>query len=378
MITILFIDDESFIRSLVKNYLEISGELKVDLAPSAEEAVDMMKGAIYDAIVCDYEMPGGMNGIDLLRRIREAGNTIPFLIFTGRGQEEVAIDAINCGADFYIQKGKANRGQFADLVQKIIQAVQRRRTEDALRESERNYRNLVENLPDIILTTDQNGDIISLNSTGAKILGIQPDPMLHQPWTSILEPGDIKRAGDMFNAMISGKEALKELPARLSPPGHGSEGIPVIITGSPVQDDRGSINGARLLFRDMSRLTETAEQLRATAETLNTLLSMLPLAVITLDRQGTVKDWNPGAADLLGWTDEETMGNFFPAVPMDKVPEFRRLLLRCLQVKGVHHLPFQARRRDGTMADLALYAAPLRNQNGKAENILLIARENFV
>lgn len=376
MITILFIDDESFIRSLVKNYLEISGELKVDLAPSAEEAIDMMNDAIYDAIVCDYEMPGGMNGIDLLRWIREAGNTIPFLIFTGRGQEEVAIDAINCGADFYIQKGKANRGQFADLVQKIIQSVQRRRTENALRESERNYRNLVENLPDIILTTDQNGDIISLNSTGAGRLGIQPDPMLHQPWTSILAPGDAKRAGDAFNAMISGKEALKELPARLSYSSQGSEGVPVTITGSPLEDDRGSINGARLLFRDMSGLIETAEQLRATAETLNTLLSMLPLAVITLDRQGTVKDWNPGAADLLGWTDEETVGKFLPAVPMEKVSEFRRLLMRCLQAQGVHHLPFRAQRRDGTMADLALYAAPLHNQNGKADNILLIAREN--
>ena len=63
-----------------------------------------MAGVDYEVIVSDYQMPG-MNGIEFLKRLRSQLGHIPFILFTGRGREEVAIEALNCGADFYLQKG---------------------------------------------------------------------------------------------------------------------------------------------------------------------------------------------------------------------------------------------------------------------------------
>jgi DNA-binding response OmpR family regulator len=76
----------------------------------------------YDVIVADYLMPE-MDGIEFLKGLRASGCTIPFIIFTGKGREDVAIEALNSGADFYLQKGGNPRSQFAELGNMIRQAA---------------------------------------------------------------------------------------------------------------------------------------------------------------------------------------------------------------------------------------------------------------
>jgi len=80
----------------------------------------MLAATPYDAIVADYEMPE-MDGITFLREVRRRGMTTPFIIFSGRGREEVVIEAINNGADFYLQKNGNPSTQFAELRNMILQ-----------------------------------------------------------------------------------------------------------------------------------------------------------------------------------------------------------------------------------------------------------------
>ena len=77
-----------------------------------------------------------MDGIEFLKQIRSSGNSIPFIIFTGRGREEVVIEAINSGADFYLQKGGDPNSQFAELSHKVKIAVERKRAVNALKQDE--------------------------------------------------------------------------------------------------------------------------------------------------------------------------------------------------------------------------------------------------
>ena len=80
-------------------------------------------------------MPG-MNGIELLKTIRASGFDIPFIIFTGRGREEVVVDALNAGADFYLQKGGRPKPQFAELSNVIRHLVEKTNAKNALLETE--------------------------------------------------------------------------------------------------------------------------------------------------------------------------------------------------------------------------------------------------
>jgi CheY-like chemotaxis protein len=131
MIRVLYVDDEPASLALVKDYLEGSGDLSVDTAHSADEAMNMMASVHYDAIVSDYAMPGA-NGLELLQRIRERDGGMPFVLFTGRGREEVVIEACNAGVSFYVQKGTDVDAQFTDLEHKVRQAVARSEAEEAL------------------------------------------------------------------------------------------------------------------------------------------------------------------------------------------------------------------------------------------------------
>lgn len=146
MISILYVDDETTLLEDTKIYMEQTGEFVVDTSNSAEEAVGKISTNSYDVVVSDYQMPG-MDGLEFLNSIRPLYPTLPFILFTGRGREEVAIRALNSGADFYLQKGGEPRSQFAELQNKIQQAVKRRRAEEALQVSEEHYRGIFNNAP---------------------------------------------------------------------------------------------------------------------------------------------------------------------------------------------------------------------------------------
>ncbi|MEI7649620.1 MAG: response regulator, partial [Methanomicrobiales archaeon] len=146
-IRVLYVDDEPTLLEIGKIYLERDGTFYVDTLTSAGEALTRLNTERYDAIVSDYQMPE-MDGITFLKRLKGSGNTTPFIIFTGRGREEVVIEALNSGADFYLQKGGEPKSQFAELSNKIRYAVTRTHAEDALAESEVKYKTLFESAGD--------------------------------------------------------------------------------------------------------------------------------------------------------------------------------------------------------------------------------------
>jgi len=131
---ILYVDDEPTLLELGKLFLERTGQCSVDTVCSAPQALKKLNSKPYDAIISDYEMPE-MNGIEFLKTVRTSGNQLPFILFTGRGREEVVIQALNEGADFYLQKGGDPKPQFTELYHKIRQAVQKRQVEESLRKA---------------------------------------------------------------------------------------------------------------------------------------------------------------------------------------------------------------------------------------------------
>ncbi|MDD1689817.1 MAG: PAS domain S-box protein [Methanoregula sp.] len=128
--SILYVDDEPDLLELGKLFLEQSGQFSVSTAESGSIALAMMENQSFDAIISDYQMPE-CNGLRFLRALRRVSD-VPFILFTGKGREEVVIEAINTGADFYLQKGGDARAQFAELGHKVLQAISRRQAEQAL------------------------------------------------------------------------------------------------------------------------------------------------------------------------------------------------------------------------------------------------------
>ncbi|MDD4138158.1 MAG: GAF domain-containing protein [Methanoregula sp.] len=138
IISVLYVDDEPALLEVGKVYLERSGQFRVDTLVSAPAALEIMKTRSYDAVVSDYQMPA-MDGITFLKIVRETWPTLPFIIFTGRGREEVIVEALNSGADHYLQKGGEPKSQFAELGHIITRSVERKRAGETILHLNRLY-----------------------------------------------------------------------------------------------------------------------------------------------------------------------------------------------------------------------------------------------
>ncbi len=181
---IIYIDDEPDLLEITKSFLGIDGEIEVDTEEDPVRALARISHDTYDAIVSDYQMPG-MNGIELLIKLRKQGDRTPFILFTGRGREEVVIEALNNGADLYLQKGGDPEAQFMELKNAIIQLAQRKKAEDRVIDGEKKYRELVEGANGIILKLDPIGNIAFLNTFGRTFFACG-DEIIGKPVVSTL------------------------------------------------------------------------------------------------------------------------------------------------------------------------------------------------
>ena len=115
-------DDPSMIEISKQILMDIDASFEVDDACCVDEAFRKLETGQYDVVVSDYEMPL-KNGLECLRMLREQHREIPFILFTGKGREEVAVKALNLGAANYINKNGSPETVYCELADAINKAV---------------------------------------------------------------------------------------------------------------------------------------------------------------------------------------------------------------------------------------------------------------
>ncbi|MDD5024277.1 MAG: PAS domain S-box protein [Methanoregula sp.] len=284
---VLYIDDEKDLLDLGKIFLEQSGDLHVDTTISVTEALDKLKHRHYDGIISDYQMPR-MNGIEVLRYIRSHYKDLPFILFTGKGREEVVIEALNSGADFYIQKGGDPKSQFVELEHKIKNAINRRRIHDELRLSQQQMKNLINFLPDATFAIDKDSRVIAWNRTIEEMTGMPKDAILgNTSYAVALSENEKPLLIDLV--MNRDKEIQKYYPETVkkgdryiseiwNPTMNQGNGAHLWLAASPLYDVSGNVIGAIEAIRDISARKEAEEKLMRTNEDLHAAYEQLTAA----------------------------------------------------------------------------------------------------
>jgi len=165
-VKVLHVDDDLAFLKVAKQCLEMQGKVEVDTASSVTEALEKLKETDYDAIVSDYQMPG-KDGLQFLKELRDMGNTVPFIVFTGKGREEIAIKALNLGADQYINKSGDPETVYGELAHSIRKTVKEKHNEEQLLYQAQ----LTQNVSDAIIASDKNFILTSWNQTAERMYG---------------------------------------------------------------------------------------------------------------------------------------------------------------------------------------------------------------
>ena len=123
---ILVVDDEvDFLETIVKRL----NKRKLDATgvTSGEEAIQALKEQLYDVVLLDIKMPGGMDGIETLREIKRLQPLVEVLLLTGHASVETSIEGMKLGAFDYLLKPM----KFEDLLTKMAQAFEKKAGQDS-------------------------------------------------------------------------------------------------------------------------------------------------------------------------------------------------------------------------------------------------------
>lgn len=168
-IYVLLVDDDPDLLDLAEIFLEREG-LETETVNSAERALELCEVKSFDAIVSDYKMPE-MDGLEFLERFRERDESTPFVIFTGKGREEVAMEALNLGADRYLRKGGDPGSQFGLLADAVKQEHERHRSIKDVEKLQAEKSIILDGTSEHVVYQSPDGEIIWANKAAAESVG---------------------------------------------------------------------------------------------------------------------------------------------------------------------------------------------------------------
>ena len=190
-IRVLHVDDGPGFAEMAGEFLEREDDrIEVETATNASDAHSILAAEDVDCVVSDFDMPG-QNGIEFLEAVREEYSELPFVLFTGKGSEEVASEAISAGATDYLQK-EAGTDQYTILANRVLNYV------DTARAKSYRQRQLdaIEAAKEGISILDEDGEFIYVNEAYADLYGYEPEALVGEHWRVLYPDDAVSRVED--------------------------------------------------------------------------------------------------------------------------------------------------------------------------------------
>jgi PAS domain S-box-containing protein len=256
----------------------------------------------FDLILSDYTLPG-FDGLRALELARQLSPTTPFLFVSGTIGEERAVEALKLGATDYVIKDRPGR-----LIPAIRQAFavleetgRRRRTEDALREQQERFRQITENVAELIAVLDLQGRRTYANPAHRELLG-DPTGLIGSDSFQEIHPDDRARVRAAFDETVRTGEGRRLEYRFLLRDGRVRQ---IESHGNVLRDPDGRIVNVLVVSRDITAQREAESRLREQAS----LLDKARDAIVATDLEHRIAYWNTSAERLYGWKANEVYGH---------------------------------------------------------------------
>ncbi|MEP6670477.1 MAG: response regulator [Chthoniobacter sp.] len=346
IIQVLLVEDNPADALVVRDELEHAGgtQFAVVHLKLLGEALARLKEQHFDVVLLDLSLPDG-HGFETFERLHAAVSDIPIVVLSGRADENLAVKAVQAGAQDYLVKGRMAE----DVLPRAIRyAIERERADRGLAESEERYRLLIERSPDAYFVLCE-GEIVFANATSLKLFGADRlDQLLGRAMLEIIS--DECHDQILKRAQHAGGEGITPPMEILGKRLDGTT-IPVEGISNPfVYDGRPAV---QVVLHDITERKRSEARFRR-------LVDSNAQGVIFFNTNGNITGANDAFLNLVGHSREELEAGRINWVAMTP-PEYVDLDERCLaqmRVKGVSE-PYEKEyfRQDGSRVAILLGAA---------------------
>lgn len=323
---ILVVDDDEVDRMAVRRALNAAG-LQMELleATDCTGAIALLQQQPFDCVFLDYRLPDG-NGISLVQQVRAAGITVPLVVLTGQGDEQIAVQVMKAGASDYLSKARVSPQA---LYQIVSQTIRLHRAETAaveanekLRESEERYRLVLEGANDGIWDWHCVTDEIYYNDRLLEIIGVARSEFdtTRIAITELIHPEDFPRIQAAITAHLQRGEKC-EAEFRML---HSSGEYRYCIARGKAQRDRyGCPLRMSGIISDITERKQLEEALRASESRFRRLADSNIIGIIFIDVcRNTIIEANDAYLQMVGYTKQDLLAR---QLRWDKLtpPEYR-------------------------------------------------------
>ena len=302
-IRVLHVDDEPDLAEVASTFLEREDErFAVETAASASEGLDRLADEAFDCVVSDYEMPG-QDGIAFLETVRAEYPELPFILYTGKGSEEVASEAISAGVTDYLQK-ETGTSQYAVLANRIANAVEQYRSKRELEASRERLSLFFDQSPFGVIEWNEEFEVARINAKAESILGYAEGELVGASWERIVPGSDRESVEAVVSNLLRDEDGYHSINANVREDG---ERIVCEWHNRVVTDDDGETVAIFSQFRDI-----TDRQARADESELKT--RAMDEAPVGITISGPSREDNPliyaneRFEQLTGYAESEVVG----------------------------------------------------------------------
>ena len=362
-IRILYVDDYPLDRELVRDALtKENAEFELIEAASREEFETALAKGGFDLVLSDFNILG-FEGLQVLSTVHTKDASIPVIIVTGTGSEEVAVEAMKQGAADYVIK-KLHHIHRLPLT--ILAVMEKKRMEQEKRESEERFRLLFENSGDAILLTDLDGYVYSANAEACRIFQMCEEEITRLGWQQLFDPMDPRLPFAIEERMRTGKFRGEMNLVR-------KDGtiFPTEISATVFKDQFGN-ERIGLIVRDITERKRIEDQLRESEERFSNAFYYSPIGIALTDLQtSTVRDVNNALLEMIGLPREQMVGRNVLELSMQIDPAVQKVIGQDLLAYGnFFNKEVQIRPVNGELRAVLLSAAFVKI-GGQPHNLAL-------
>ena len=213
-VRVLYIEDDPGLARLTQRALERAG-YAVDTAVDGEEGLRKFEDGQYDVLAVDQNMPN-CDGLEVIRALAAKATLPPTIMVTGTGSEKIAVEAMKLGAKDYVVKDGEN--SYLALLPSIIEralaeqrlVIEREHALQALESSEQKYRELVEDIHEVIYATDANGVFTYISPAIEAVSGYSATELIGRELTTLVyeedAPGVVQMLADAMKGELKTQE----------------------------------------------------------------------------------------------------------------------------------------------------------------------------